>query len=68
MDAMHEQFDKLQFIESSVDGSTLIPTLAASVSNKFKERFQVVQRLKKRCRKVLAQLSFNKPDRMLSNS
>ena len=29
-----------------MNGSTLIPTLAASVSNKFKERFQVVQRLK----------------------
>ena len=29
-----------------MDGSALIPTLAASISNKFKKRFQVVQRLK----------------------
>ena len=30
-----------------MDGSQLIPTLAASVSNKFKDRFLVVQRLKR---------------------
>ena len=41
-----EEFDKLQFTETAVDGSTLIPTLAASVSNKFKDRFLVVRRLK----------------------
>ena len=42
-----EHFDKLQFTETSVDGSQLIPALAASVSNKFKDRFLVVQRLKR---------------------
>ena len=41
-----EHFDKLQFIETSVNGSSLIPTLASSVSNKFKERFLVVRKLK----------------------
>ena len=42
-----EHFDKLQFTETVVDGGALIPNLAASVSNKFKERFLVVQRLKR---------------------
>jgi len=37
----------LQFTESSVDGNTAISTLAGSVTNKFKERFQAVQRLKR---------------------
>ena len=37
----------MQFTETVVDGSALIPNLAASVSNKFKERFLVVRRLKR---------------------
>ena len=41
-----EEFDNLQFTETAVDGSTLIPNLAASISNKFKDRFLVVRRLK----------------------
>ncbi|XP_068693104.1 VWFA and cache domain-containing protein 1-like [Montipora foliosa] len=45
--ALQEHFDKLQFTETAVDGSVLIPNLAASVSNKFKERFLVVRRLKR---------------------
>jgi len=44
--ALQEHFDKLQFTETAVDGNALIPNLAASVSNKFKERFLVVRRLK----------------------
>ena len=41
-----DQFDKLQFTETAVDGSTLIPHLSASVSSKFKGRFDVVRELK----------------------
>jgi len=41
-------FDALQFTESPVDGNTAISTLAGSVTNKFKERFQAVQRLKRK--------------------
>ncbi len=36
----------MQFREDAVDGSALIPRLAADVSNKFKARFDVVRKLK----------------------
>ena len=36
----------MHFIESPLDGNSVISTLAASIANKFKERFQVVQKLK----------------------
>ena len=40
------EFDRLQFTEQPVDGASLIPTVVARVANKFKERFNVVRRLK----------------------
>ena len=36
----------MQFIARPVNGSTAIPILAASIANKFKERFRVVRELK----------------------
>ena len=36
----------MQFIARPVNGSTAIPILAASIANKFKERFKVVRELK----------------------
>ena len=36
----------MQFIENPVDGNAVIQALAVTISDKFKERFKVVQRLK----------------------
>lgn len=44
--SIKEAFDKLQFTESPVDGSTVIIPLAHDISAKFKEKFGVVKRLK----------------------
>ncbi|XP_078384871.1 VWFA and cache domain-containing protein 1-like [Oculina patagonica] len=46
VDDLQEHFDKLKFTETSVDGSSIIPKLAAEVSGKFRERFLVVRKLK----------------------
>ncbi|KAL9960908.1 hypothetical protein ACROYT_G034416 [Oculina patagonica] len=43
---LQEHFDKLQFTETAVNGSSIIRTVAAEVSSKFRERFLVVRKLK----------------------
>ncbi|KAL9960914.1 hypothetical protein ACROYT_G034422 [Oculina patagonica] len=43
---LQDHFDKLQFTETAVDGSSIIPNVAADVSVKFKDRFLVVRKLK----------------------
>ena len=39
-------FDKLQFTERPVDGKSIVPTLASSISQKFTEAFLIAQKLK----------------------
>ena len=39
-------FDKLQSTERPIDGISIIPTLASSISQKFTQAFHITQRLK----------------------
>lgn len=43
---MQKDFDRLRFNEEAVNGSSVILSLTANIANKFKERFNVVRKLK----------------------
>lgn len=45
-DNLQATFDKLQFTERPVDGKSIVPTLASSISQKFTEAFLIAQKLK----------------------
>ncbi|KAJ7382932.1 hypothetical protein OS493_031707 [Desmophyllum pertusum] len=43
---LQQEFDQLQFNEEPVNGTEIILSLTANITNKFKERFNVVRQLK----------------------
>lgn len=45
-DNLQAAFDKLQSTERPVDGKSIVPTLASSISQKFTEAFLIAQKLK----------------------
>lgn len=44
--SIQEDFDRLQFHEEAVDGRSVIQSLTTIIADKFKERFNVVRKLK----------------------